>query len=41
MLNAAAVWMTLANQADRDRARLKLHDAHGANTAERTVPPFP
>jgi hypothetical protein len=27
LLNAAAVWMTLANQADRDRARRKLQDA--------------
>ncbi len=27
MLNAAAHWMTLANQADRDRARRALQDA--------------
>jgi hypothetical protein len=27
LLNAATVWMTLANQADRDRARRKLQDA--------------
>jgi hypothetical protein len=31
MLNAAAVWMTLANQADRDRARVELREAHAAN----------
>jgi hypothetical protein len=27
LLNAAAVWMTLANQTDRDRAQRKLQDA--------------
>jgi hypothetical protein len=28
MLNAAMHWMTLANQADRDRARRELQDTN-------------